>query len=203
MAGTFGGVLWTLWYVGVPLAGEEYQSYETYNTLMPVVPLLCPGKAVRLPRRASRSLRGAREGRVHRLLCRARVYGRRQRGGVFGCSRRRPTQRPMADFVKALRARSALPGRRLGAFRRCHLEGGDATAPRRPAGCYLVAIGVLGGVLSAVTGLLAADSAFSPGSSGTLGAAWVMAGYAVWSDGGRATQRSVRQVDVGGASFRG
>lgn len=63
-------------------------------------------------------------------------------------------------------------------------------------------IGVLGGILSAVTGLLAADSAFSPGSSGTLGAAWVMVGYAVWSDGGRATQRSARQVDVGGASFR-
>lgn len=55
-------------------------------------------------------------------------------------------------------------------------------------------IGVLGGILSAVTGLLAADSAFSPGSSGTLGAAWVMVGYAVWSGGGRATQRSARQV---------
>ena len=63
-------------------------------------------------------------------------------------------------------------------------------------------IGVLGGILSAVTGLLAADSSFSPGSSGTLGAAWVTVGYAVWSDGGRATQRSARQVDVGGASFR-
>ena len=57
----------------------------------------------------------------------------------LGCSRRRPTHRPMADFVKALPARGALPGRRLGAFRRCRLEGGDATAPRRPAGGYLVA----------------------------------------------------------------
>lgn len=188
--------------MGVPLVGEEYESYKTYNTLMPVVLLLCPwqGCPASTPRKQEPTGGEGGPGSSSPLSG-SRLWSPATWRG-FGCSRRRPTQRPMADFVKALPARGALPGRRLGAFRRCHLEGGDATAPRRPAGGYLVADRHPWRFLSAVTGLLAADSAFSPGSSGTLGAAWVMVGYAVWSDGGRATQRSARQVDVGGASFR-
>ncbi len=53
-------------------------------------------------------------------------------------------------------------------------------------------IGVLSSILSAITGLLPTDLAFSLGSAGTLGAAWVVLGYAVWSGRGRVTQRPVR-----------
>ena len=193
LVGMFGGALWALWYVGVPLVGERYESYETYNRLMPVVLLLLMA-GLACYHAAQRGLYG-RPGTVGFIACfvglvlmvvgnvaefwlfttqaYAEANGRQASWGVFLLGMLLLAIGSALFGVATMRAR-VLP--RLG---------GLLLVVWLPAG-------ILSSIFSAITGLLPTDLAFSLGSAGTLGAAWVVLGYAMWSGRARATKRPAR-----------
>jgi len=191
--GMFGGALWALWYVGVPLFGERYESYETYNRLMPIVLLLLMAGMVgfHAAQRGAYGGRGragfvasfvglalmvvgnASEFWLFTMQAYAEANGRQASWGVFLLGMLLLAIGSVLFGIATMRA-GALP--RLG-------------------GLLVVVwlpVGILSSILSAVTGVLPTDLAFSLGSAVTLGAGWMVLGYAVWSGRGRPTQRPVR-----------
>lgn len=186
-----GGVLWAFWYVGVPIFGERYEGYEAYNRLMPIVLLLLMAGLSGF-HAAQRGGYGGRAGFIASFVglalmvvgnvaefwlfttqAYAEANGRQASWGLFLLGMLCLAAGSVLFGVATMRA-EVLP--RLGGL----------------LAALWLPVGILGSILSAVTGFLASDLAFSLGSSATLGAAWVVLGHAVWSGEGRATRRSAR-----------
>ncbi|MBA2617572.1 MAG: hypothetical protein H0U91_05310 [Rubrobacter sp.] len=188
-----GGALWALWYVGVPLFGERYESYETYNRLMPIVLLLLMAGLAGF-HAAQRGAYG-RQGRIGVVASSVglalMVVGNAAEFWLFTTQAYAEANGRQASWVVFLLGMLLLAiGSAL--FGVATIRAG--VLPRL-GGLLMVVwllVGILSSILSAVTGVLATDLAFSLGSAGTLGAAWVVMGYAVWSGRGRATHRPAR-----------
>ncbi len=190
LAGTLGGTLWALWYVGVYFVGERYETYEAYNRLMPVVLLLL--LAGLAGAHAAQGRAHGRSGRTGFVLASvglvAMIAGNAAEFWLF-------TTQPYAE-ANGRQASWALflVGMLLLAVGSVLFGVATARASILPRlGALLLVVWLPAGILCAVllgaTGLLPGDLAFSLGSAAILGTGWIVLGLALWSGRGEPARR--------------
>lgn len=182
LAAMLGGALWPLWHVGGYFFWGNYETYETHNRLMSVVLLLL--LAGLLGFHAAQRERHGRWGGIGFVLSFAglalMIVGNAAEFWLF-------TTQPYAELngrqtswavfllgVLTLAAGSAV-------FGFATLKAGMLPRPGAALLMVWIPAGALSGVLAGATGLLPADLALSLVMAATLGAGWVLLGFALWS----------------------